>query len=79
MNGKEFITALHSICKEKQISEDVIYQDQDGTWMVQPEQKEGRLIEPHALYLQSTAPKNEKKEDESFYNQKRNTERLYRL
>ena len=37
-----------------ELNEDVIYQDDDGTWMVQPAYKEGWLVEPHALYPQPT-------------------------
>ena len=33
-------------------NEDVIYQDEDGTWMLQPAHKEGWLVEPHAIYPQ---------------------------
>ena len=31
-------------------TQESIYQDKEGTWMVQPAHKEGWIIEPHALY-----------------------------
>ena len=43
--------------------EDVIYRDEDGTWMVQPTYKEGWLIEPHAMYPQPTPLNGDEKED----------------
>lgn len=43
--NKKYIFAI-------EISEDVIYQDEDRTWMIQPAHKEGYLIEPHAIYPQ---------------------------
>ena len=46
-----------------EISEEVIYQDEDGTWMVQPPQKEGWLVEPRALYPQPTSSKGESEEE----------------
>ena len=32
------------------LTQEYLYQDKDGTWMVQPVHKEGWIIEPHAMY-----------------------------